>query len=137
MFYLFFQKILCARYVLAAPYFYFFANFLLVIELADTYPKRGKRIKNQKAYSTWGSKAVAQPSTIQARRGLTSVIGREPVLSAWYGRKPKASCKYEYMNVFEPCLSDTFLMLSSESGRHTSICTMTSGLTFAKFPKAP
>jgi hypothetical protein len=44
---------------------------------------------NKKVYSTWGSKAVAQPSTSQARRGLTSVIGREPVLSAWCGRRPK------------------------------------------------
>ena len=43
---------------------------------------------NKKVYSTWDSKAVAQPSTSQARRGLTSVIGREPVLSAWYGRRP-------------------------------------------------
>jgi hypothetical protein len=57
-----------------------------------------QKIKNQKAYSTWGSKAVAQPSTIQARRGLTSVIGREPVLSAWYGRKPKAISKYGLNN---------------------------------------
>lgn len=74
--------------------FYFFTKS----ELIATYYSclvyvSEKEIKNKKAYSTWGSKAVAQPSTIQARRGLTSVIGREPVLSAWYGRKPKASCK--------------------------------------------
>ncbi len=45
--------------------------------------------KGQKAYSTQYSKAVAQPSTNWARRGLTSVIGREPVHSTWYGRTPK------------------------------------------------
>jgi hypothetical protein len=55
---------------------------------------------SKKAYSTWGSKAVAQPSTSQARRGLTSVIGREPVLSAWYGRKPKALLTHGFINSF-------------------------------------
>lgn len=58
-----------------------------------------KKNNEKKAYSTWGSKAVAQPSTIQARRGLTSVIGREPVLSAWYGRKPKAVAQHLLINV--------------------------------------
>ncbi len=40
-----------------------------------------------KAYGTWYSQAVTHPSTNQARRCLTSVIRREPVLSTWYGRK--------------------------------------------------
>ena len=53
--------------------------------------------KMKKVYSTWGSKAVAQPSTSQARRGLTSVIGREPVLSAWCGRKPKMTVAEEVL----------------------------------------
>ena len=39
------------------------------------------------AYSTWYSQAVTHPSTDQTRHCLTSVIGREPVFSAWYGRK--------------------------------------------------
>ena len=52
----------------------------------------------EKAYSTQYSKAVAQPSTSQARRGLTSVIGREPVLSAWYGRRPKYIASKAYLN---------------------------------------
>ena len=30
--------------------------------------------------------AVTHPSTNRARRCLTSVIGREPVFSTWYGR---------------------------------------------------
>ena len=40
------------------------------------------------AYCTWYSQAVTHPSTDQARGCLTSVIGREPVFSAGYGRKP-------------------------------------------------
>ena len=36
-------------------------------------------------YDTWYSQAVTHPSTDQARRCLTSVIGREPVLSTWCG----------------------------------------------------
>ena len=38
-------------------------------------------------YSTWCSQAVTHLSTNHARRSLTSVIGREPVFSAWYGRR--------------------------------------------------
>ncbi|ESO83859.1 hypothetical protein LOTGIDRAFT_72167, partial [Lottia gigantea] len=38
-------------------------------------------------YSTWCSQAVTHPSTNRARRCLTSVIGRELVLSTWYGRR--------------------------------------------------
>ena len=39
-----------------------------------------------KGYSTRYSQAVTHPSTNRARRCLTSVIGRERVYSAWYGR---------------------------------------------------
>ena len=42
--------------------------------------------KNKKANSTWCSQAVTHPSTNQAQCCLTSVIGRELVLSTWYGR---------------------------------------------------
>ena len=35
---------------------------------------------------TRGSQAVSHPSTDKAQRCLTSVIGRELVFSAWYGR---------------------------------------------------
>ncbi|ESP04144.1 hypothetical protein LOTGIDRAFT_148632, partial [Lottia gigantea] len=38
-------------------------------------------------YSTRCSQAVTHPSTNRARRCLTSVIGRELVLSTWYGRR--------------------------------------------------
>ena len=42
-----------------------------------------------KAYNTCCSQAVTHPGTEQARRCLTSVIRREPVHSAWYGRRRK------------------------------------------------
>ena len=41
----------------------------------------------QKVYNTGYSQAVTHPSTNPARRCLTSVIRRELVLSAWYGRR--------------------------------------------------
>ena len=45
------------------------------------------RGKNSKAYGTGSSQAVPHPSTVPARRCLTSVIERERVLSSWCGRK--------------------------------------------------
>ena len=52
------------------------------------YPEKwGWKTWNNKVYSTWYSQAVTHPSTNQARRCLTSVIGREPVCSTWYGRR--------------------------------------------------
>ena len=51
--------------------------------------KMNKRIKKKAKENvnvTRGSQAVTHPSTNRAQRCLTSVIGREPVLSAWYGR---------------------------------------------------
>ncbi|GBP51646.1 hypothetical protein EVAR_96242_1 [Eumeta japonica] len=45
-----------------------------------------KNFEKQKANITRCSQAVTHPSTDRARRCLTSVIGREPVRSAWYGR---------------------------------------------------
>ena len=47
--------------------------------------------KEKEAYDTGYSQAVTHPSTNPARPGLTSVIGREPVYSRWYGRKRKTS----------------------------------------------
>ena len=46
-----------------------------------------KEKKFEKAYDTGSSQAVPHPSTIPARRCLTSVIGRERVFSSWYGRR--------------------------------------------------
>ena len=43
----------------------------------------------KEAYNTCCSQAVTHPGTEQARRCLTAVIGREPVFSAWYGRRRK------------------------------------------------
>ena len=44
----------------------------------------------RKVYDTRCSQAVPHPSTILARRCLTSVIGRERVCSSWYGRRQRA-----------------------------------------------
>ena len=49
------------------------------------YPEDRK--KTTKAYGTRCSQAVPHPSTILARRCLTSVIRRERVCSSWYGRR--------------------------------------------------
>jgi hypothetical protein len=46
-----------------------------------------KKGRQTKVYGTRYSQAVTHPSTNRARRCLTSVIGREPVLSTWYGRR--------------------------------------------------
>ena len=52
------------------------------------------RIPKPKAYDTGSSQAVPHPSTIPARRCLTSVIGRERVFSSWYGRRHlSVSCR--------------------------------------------
>ena len=45
-----------------------------------------KRNQGKSAYSTAYSQAVPHPSTDAAQCCLTSVIGREPVFSTWYGR---------------------------------------------------
>ena len=49
--------------------------------------KEEKKGEKKKVYSTRYSQAVTHPSTNLARRCLTSVIGREPVFSTWYGRR--------------------------------------------------
>ena len=46
-------------------------------------------VQDQKAYGTRCSQAVPHPSTILARRCLTSVIRRERVCSSWYGRRQR------------------------------------------------
>ena len=48
---------------------------------------RRKEEEEKKVYSTRYSQAVTHPSTNRARRCLTSVIGREPVFSTWYGHR--------------------------------------------------
>ena len=45
-----------------------------------------KEREEKRDYDTWCSQVVSNPSTNQARRGLTSLIRREVVLSSWYGR---------------------------------------------------
>ena len=52
---------------------------------AKTSGKKGAK-REKRDYDTWCSQVVSNPSTNQARRGLTSLIRREVVLSSWYGR---------------------------------------------------
>ena len=49
----------------------------------------------QNAYNTRDSQAVTHPSTNRARRCLTLVIRREPVLSTWYGRWHKLRSNWD------------------------------------------
>ena len=62
--------------------------------------KEEKRKGKKKAYSTCCSQAVTHPSTGQARRCLTSVIRREPVYSAWYGRRQQWMVVIDLTGVF-------------------------------------
>ena len=52
-------------------------------------------------YSTWCSQAVTHLSTNHARRCLTSVIGREPVFSTWYGRRQRVVSTKVYIQIAE------------------------------------
>jgi hypothetical protein len=49
-------------------------------------PRDLKKGKRQKENNTWDSNVVPHRSTNQARTCLTSLSGREAVLSCWYGR---------------------------------------------------
>ena len=64
------------------PFFCYLSNSTHFAELS---PKLN-HIFDKKGYNTWCSQAVSHPSTNQALCCLTSVIGREPVHSTWYGR---------------------------------------------------
>ena len=54
--------------------------------------KRDDFRARQKAYGTRDSQAVSDPSTNRAQRCLTCQIGRDGVLSTWYGRKRRQDC---------------------------------------------
>ena len=74
-------------------------------------------MKKAKVYGTRYSQAVTHPSTNRARRCLTSVIGREPVLSTWYGRRRHAraaSASDETRSIELTC--DDFLIGSGQGG---------------------
>ena len=51
------------------------------------WPSSRRHIRKQKAYNTRYSRGVSHLSTDRALCCLTSEIGREPVRSAWYGRR--------------------------------------------------
>ncbi|PAV82691.1 hypothetical protein WR25_23490 [Diploscapter pachys] len=71
-----------------------------------------------KAYDTWDSQAVSDPSTNQARRCLTCQIGRDGVRSAWYGhsslqgvyRKQSGSLHLESLHGRDPVLYDQIVI---------------------------
>ena len=58
--------------------------------------RQGER--KESANSTRCSQAVTHPSTNRAQRCLTSVIGREPVCSTWYGRCRRGAAAVEEQN---------------------------------------
>ena len=74
-------------------------------------------LKSKKAYNTRYSQKVFHPSTNRARRCLTSVIGREPVYSVWYGRRRNRcvsralynitcfKCRGQYLQKVHTCLN--------------------------------
>ena len=83
--------------------------------ILSAFETRQDRIR-QKAYNTRDSQAVSDPSTNRAQRCLTCQIGRDGVLSTWYGRKRRwwvahglytdpgrAPLEYPHMNL--PCVA--------------------------------
>ena len=72
-----FLDALCNGVVRFLLFFQFHAFCKAVTEVNPIFDKKG--------YNTWCSQAVSQPSTKQALRCLTSVIGQKPVYSKWFG----------------------------------------------------
>ena len=62
------------------------------------FKKRDPKTKTFKAYNTGYSQAVSHPGTNLALQVLPAVIGREPVLFLWCGRRRKANPKSSYMS---------------------------------------
>ena len=62
--------------------------------------------------STWCSQAVSHPSTNQAQRCLTSVIGRELVFSTWYGRCQESAAVCQLFVTLDHLLILIFFCLS-------------------------
>ena len=65
----------------------------------DSLTNLKKKIEKIYANSTPCSQAVSHPSTDEARCCLTSVIGREPVCSAWYGRWQGSKLEIQLFNL--------------------------------------
>ena len=62
------------------------------------FKKRDPKTKTFKAYNTGYSQAVSHPGTNLALQVLPAVIGREPVLFLWCGRRREANPKSSYMS---------------------------------------
>ena len=62
-----------------------------VVKAVTSSKTTNQQTKTKNAYNTQYSQAVSHPSTNWALCCLTAVIGREPVYSAWYGRRQRTS----------------------------------------------
>ena len=62
------------------------------------FKKSDPKTKTFKAYNTGYFQAVSHPGTNLALQGLPAVIGREPVLFLWCGRRRKGNPKSSYMS---------------------------------------
>ena len=62
------------------------------------FKKSDPKTKTFKAYNTGYFQVVFHPGTNLALQGLTAVIGREPVLFLWCGRRRKGNPKSSYMS---------------------------------------
>ena len=62
------------------------------------FKKSDPKTKTFKAYNTGYSQAVSHPGTNLALQVLPAVIGREPVLFLWCGRRRKGNPKSSYMS---------------------------------------
>ena len=62
------------------------------------FKKSDPKTKTFKAYNTGYSQLVSHAGTNLALQVLPAVIGREPVLFLWCGRRRKANPKSSYMS---------------------------------------
>ena len=90
----------CARFVIRSPIFCLPRSNMISSTLIrcalehyqvrnwpPVRPRKSGHFGQKKAYGTRDSQAVSHPGTNRARPSLTSVFGREPVLSRCYGRR--------------------------------------------------
>lgn len=86
--------------------------------------------EKKKAYNTGYSQAVTHPSTNPARQGLTSVIGREPVLSLWYGRRQEKGAEILSFKPNVKIISKSFIF---REAKH-NVSQLFSCVTIVEFP---
>ena len=94
-------------------------------------PDKNHWFFRSKGYGTRCSQAVPHPSTILARRCLTSVIGRERVCSSWYGRRQRKALASESQDVaFRSSCTRACILVCEHARTHLSmhVCTLISTL---------